>query len=112
MNTIVITGNISRVELKESKGKKYARFYIQHHTRKTDGTYDNGYLDMVAFDKVAERLSKFKKGSPLEFIAHFSFSSYVKNGKVIRTVDCIVDNFNPVGNGAYISYMKNDKKAI
>ena len=112
MNNIVITGNISRVELKESKGKKYARFFIRHHMRKPDGSYATGFLDMVAFDKVAERLSNFKKGSPLEFIAHFSFSSYVKNGKVLHTVDCIVDNFNLVGTGAYVSYVKNDKKAV
>ena len=102
MNRIIITGNISRVELKESRGVKYAKFSIRHSVRGADGNYTNGYLNMTAFGKVAERLSHFKQGSPLEMMAHFSFSQYEKDGKMLRSVDCIVDNFYTIGSGAFV----------
>ena len=106
MNSIIVTGNISKVDLKESKGNTYAKFFIRHHVRKAEGTYAVGYLHMTAFGKVAVRLSKFKPGSPLEFAAHFGFSQYEKNGKTLYSVDYIVDNFYVIGNGAFVSKLQ------
>ena len=109
MNTIIITGNISKVDFNEEK--KYAKFSIRHSVRKADGSYTNGYLDMTAFGKVAERLSHFKQGSPLEFMAHFSFSQYEKDGKTLRSVDYIVDNFYTINDGAYAPKKGDNDKA-
>ena len=112
MNNIIITGNISAVEVKESNGSKYAKFSIRHSVRNADGTYTSGYLNMTAFGKVAERLSKFKQGSPLEFMAHFSFGKYEKDGKTVHAVDYIVDNFFTIGDGAFVSPKEGkDEKA-
>ena len=113
MNRIIIAGNIGDVEVKETPGgKKYARFSIAHHFRNKDGGYENGYMYLVAFGKTAESLAKFKKGSAMEFIGHFSFSSYTnQEGKEVNTTNYIVDSFSLAGNGAYIERKGGDNAA-
>ena len=104
MNNIIITGNISNVELKSSaNGKKYTHFSICHSTKKADGTFAKGYLNLTAFGSVAERLSKFKQGSALEIVAHFNFGSYTpEDGKTRNTVEYHVDNFFTINDGCFI----------
>ena len=108
MNTIIITGNVVKVEFNEEK--KFAKFPIRHSVRKADGSYTNGYLNMTAFGKVAERLSHFKQGSPLEFMAHFSFSQYEKDGKTLRSVDYVVDNFYTIHDGVFVGKKEDTDK--
>ena len=112
MNQIIIAGNIGKVELRESAGgTKYTNFYIGHHYRNKDGSYATGYMYLKAFGKMAETLAKFRKSTPMEFIAHFQFSKYTnKDGKEVPTIDYIVDNFSLAGTGAYIDRKGGDVK--
>ena len=104
MNQIIIAGNIGKVELKVTPGgKKYARFSIGHHFRNKDGSYETGFMNLVAFGKTAESLAKFTPKTAMEFVAHFVFGKYTnKEGKEISTTDYVVDTFSLAGNGAYI----------
>ena len=113
MNQIIIAGNIGKVELKETAGgRKYTRFSIGHHYRNKDGSYETGFMNLVAFGKTAENLAKFQPKTAMEFVAHFVFGSYTnKEGKEISTVDYVVDTFALAGNGAYIDRKGGDNKA-
>ena len=105
MNMFTISGNISEVKLvTKEDGKKYAKFFVTHHIRKFDGTYNTGFFYMTAFGAIAEALSQFKKGSPLEFVGHFNFTEYEdkKSGKLIKRIENIVDSFAKAGDGAYM----------
>ena len=113
MNQIIIAGNIGKVEVKESaNGKKYTSFYIGHHYRNKDGSYSTGFMYLKAFGKLAETLAKFRKDTPMEFMAHFGFSKYTnKDGKETTSIDYIVDTFNLAGTGAYIERRGGDGKS-
>ena len=102
MNMFTITGRVSDVEVKTaSNGTKYARFSIMHFTRGKDG-YTKGYFNITAFGTTAERLSNFKRGSPLEFIGHFRFNTYdAPDGTTKKRIENVADNFYPCNEGAY-----------
>ena len=110
MNMFTISGNISEVKVvKTESGKKYAKFFVTHHIRKSDGSYKQGYFHMTAFGTVADRLAHFTKGSPLEFVGHFNFNEFTdENGKIVKRIENIADSFDKVGNGAYVGISKSE----
>ena len=110
MNMFTITGRVSDVEVKVAdNGTKYARFSIMHFIREKENNYSKAYFNMTAFGTTAERLSRFKRGSALEFIGHFQFNTYdAPDGTTKRKIDYIADNFCPANEGAY-SGKKEDK---
>ena len=104
MNMFTISGNVSEVKvMKAENGRKYAKFSVIHHIRKSNGTYMKGYFYMTAFDTLAESLAQFTKGSPLEFVGHFNFTEYTnESGKTVKRIENIADSFAVAGDGAYM----------
>lgn len=93
MNQVQLMGNVTAdIELKEAAtGKKYAQFTLAVNA-KGDNT---NFIDMVAFDKLAEILSQYiKKGRKIAVEGRLSQSQYIdKEGNKRNTLKVIVSDF-------------------
>lgn len=92
MNSVVITGNITRdIELKYSSSQTaVVRFTVAvSRRRKEDGA---DFINCVAFGKTAENMDKFlHKGSKVGVKGRLQAGSYMKDEIKINTTDVIAD---------------------
>ena len=92
MNSVVITGNITRdIELKYSSSQTaVVRFTVAvSRRRKEDGA---DFINCVAFGKTAENMDKFlHKGSKVGVKGRLQAGSYMKDEVKINTTDVIAD---------------------
>ena len=92
MNSVVITGNITRdIELKYSSSQTaVVRFTVAvSRRRKEDGA---DFINCVAFGKTAENMDKFlHKGSKVGVKGRLQTGSYMKDEIKINTTDVIAD---------------------
>lgn len=93
MNKCIFIGNLVKdVELLTStKGKSYLNntLAVQRIDKSTD------YLNITAFGKTAETISKyFTKGSRIGIEAHAQQSSYEKDGHKVYQITFIVDSID------------------
>ena len=93
MNKCLFIGNlVKEVELQTSKaGKSFLNNTLA--VTKIDKSTD--YLNIVAFGKTAETISKyFTKGSRIGIEAHAQQSSYEKDGHKVYQITFIVDSID------------------
>ena len=92
MNSVVITGNITRdIELKYSSSQTaVVRFTVAVSRRKKEDGAD--FINCVAFGKTAENMDKFlHKGSKVGVKGRLQAGSYMKDEIKINTTDVIAD---------------------
>lgn len=88
-NYVNIEGFLSsNVEINEKNGKKYARFSVCYNESYYDESSKEwksvpNFFNCVAFDKAAEKLTKYEKGMPVSVIGKLISSQY-KDGEVTR----------------------------
>lgn len=79
----------SDVELNEKNGKKYARFSVCYNESYLDESTKErksipNFFNCVAFEKTAEKITKYKKGNPVSVIGKLISSQY-KDGDTTKT---------------------------
>lgn len=93
MNQVQLMGNVTAdIELKEAAtGKKYVQFTLAVNAR----SEKTNFIDMVAFDKLAETLSQYvKKGRKIAVEGRLSQSQYIdKEGNKRNTLKVILSDF-------------------
>ena len=95
MNQVQLMGNVTTdIELKEAAtGKKYVQFTLAVNSRSEREV--TNFIDMVAFDRLAEILSQYaKKGNKIAVEGRLSQSQYIdKEGNKRNTLKVILSDF-------------------
>lgn len=96
MNHVVLIGRLTKdVEL-SSGTTEVARtsIAVQRKFKNADGNYDADFINLVAFGKTAEFISKyFKKGDPIVVEGRIQTGSYTnKDGQKVYTTDIVVES--------------------
>ena len=97
MNKILIIGNLTKdVELKSTtSGIEVCTFTLgvrRNYTNK-DGKYDSDFPNFIAFNKIAEIISKYtKKGFTLAVEGRIQTRSYEKDGKKVYVTEIVVES--------------------
>lgn len=104
MNKLLLIGRATKKpDLQISKnGMSYAILSIAVNEKQKDENGNNkvNYIDIKAFDKVANLLNKYvEKGQLLSIDAKVVNNNYEKEGKTIYTYDFILNEFEFLGSG-------------
>lgn len=92
MNNVTLLGRVTKdfAGTKTDKGLVIARNSLAVNRPKEGADF----INIVAFGKTAETLSKFvKKGNRVLIQGHIQTGSYEKDGKKVYTTDVVVDRF-------------------
>jgi len=104
MNRVYLIGRVTQdLELKHfgTEERKYARFTLAVNEYKSlTKEYTTNFIDIVAFDKKAEILSKYiTKGGKLSIEGNIRTSSHLDKTSVKKyTVDIILEDFDFIDN--------------
>ena len=109
LNKVLIMGHLGRdVELKPygNEGKQMARFSVALQESKDK---DVSWVNVVAFDKMAEFCSGMKKGDLALVEGKIKISNYTnKQGEKKQSFDVIADSWGGVKNLSYKKQAKNE----
>ena len=110
MNKVILMGNLARdVELKRTQGgKAYARTAIAVN-RPFSKNKEVDFLNLLAWDKTAEFLSKyFAKGSKALIEGRIQTGSYEKDGAKVNTFEIVVEQIEFAGDKKKNSDNRNE----
>ena len=97
MNKVILIGNNTKdIELRQTpSGTSVAEFSIAvKRTFKTNGEYESDFFNCIAYNKLAETISKYvKKGDRIGVEGRLQTRNYTnKEGKRVYVTEIIVEN--------------------
>lgn len=98
MNTVILRGRLTKKpELKQMSNGYFIRIClaVKKNYKGNDGKYGADFINLTAYNKNAELLSKYcNKGDEIEIEGTLRSSSYEKNGQKFYNTDIIANKID------------------
>jgi single-strand DNA-binding protein len=95
-NQVILAGRLTKdPEIKQLNTMQSATFAlaVERFKKKEDGTYEADFVNIKAFDKLAEISSKYlRKGKPVLVVGRLHIHEYEKDGERKWFTEVVADN--------------------